>query len=363
MPEIEKRTMDKVAWRLVPFLMLCYFVAYLDRVNIGFAGALDEQGPRLSRAAAFGGAAGIFFIAYFFFEVPSNLALDRFGARLWIARIMLTWGVDRRRAGLRLRRVQPQCRAPAARRRRGRLFPRHHFLPDAVVSRRLSRANRRLVHVRHSDLDGDRRADFRASSSTSRRPGPARLAMDVHHRSRAGDSDDRSSCSIYLTDRPRDAHWLEPQESGSGCRISSTPSAPIASGTARCRGSARCSTPRVIALGFVYMGCNIPAIRPELLPAADRQGVRRPEQRPDRLHHRASLCGRRDRHDSLEPSFRRDERAQMAHGDSAGDHRHRAGGSPPIIADAVDQDDRSFASPASASSPSCRCSGRCRRPS
>jgi MFS transporter, ACS family, tartrate transporter len=92
MPEIETRTMGKVAWRLVPFLMLCYFIAYLDRVNIGFAGASMIKDLGLS-ASIFGGASGIFFIAYFFFEVPSNLALDRFGARIWIARIMLTWGL------------------------------------------------------------------------------------------------------------------------------------------------------------------------------------------------------------------------------------------------------------------------------
>jgi D-galactonate transporter len=84
--------MTKVTWRLVPFLMLCYFVAYLDRVNIGFAGATMSKDLGLN-AAAFGGAAGIFFVAYFFFEVPSNMALDRFGARIWIARIMVTWGL------------------------------------------------------------------------------------------------------------------------------------------------------------------------------------------------------------------------------------------------------------------------------
>jgi MFS transporter, ACS family, tartrate transporter len=89
---IEVQTMGKVTRRLVPFLMLCYFIAYLDRVNVSFAGATMSRDLALS-AAAFGGAAGIFFIAYFFFEVPSNLALDRFGARRWIARIMLTWGL------------------------------------------------------------------------------------------------------------------------------------------------------------------------------------------------------------------------------------------------------------------------------
>src|ERR1700709_1404468 len=90
--DIEARTMGKVTRRLLPFLMLCYFVAYLDRVNVGFAGATMRADLGLS-AAAFGGAAGIFFIAYFIFEVPSNLALDRFGARVWIARIMFSWGL------------------------------------------------------------------------------------------------------------------------------------------------------------------------------------------------------------------------------------------------------------------------------
>lgn len=92
MSDIETTTMHKVTWRLVPFLMLCYFVAYLDRVNVGFAGASMSKDLNLT-AAAFGGAAGIFFVAYFFFEVPSNLALNRFGARVWIARIMFTWGL------------------------------------------------------------------------------------------------------------------------------------------------------------------------------------------------------------------------------------------------------------------------------
>jgi MFS transporter, ACS family, tartrate transporter len=92
MGELEQRTMAKVSRRLVPFLIICYFVAYLDRVNVGFAGLTMRNDLGLT-ASAFGFASGIFFIAYFFFEVPSNLLLHRFGARKWIARIMLTWGV------------------------------------------------------------------------------------------------------------------------------------------------------------------------------------------------------------------------------------------------------------------------------
>ena len=78
--------------RLLPFLVLCYFVAYLDRVNVGFAKLTMSRDIGLSETA-FGFGAGIFFLAYFVFEIPSNLMLERFGARKWIARIMFTWGI------------------------------------------------------------------------------------------------------------------------------------------------------------------------------------------------------------------------------------------------------------------------------
>jgi D-galactonate transporter len=92
MDAVEIRTIAKVTTRLVPFLIVCYFVAYLDRVNVGFAALTMNQDLGLSQTA-FGFGAGIFFIAYFIFEVPSNLLLERFGARKWIARIMLSWGI------------------------------------------------------------------------------------------------------------------------------------------------------------------------------------------------------------------------------------------------------------------------------
>jgi MFS family permease len=89
---VEQVTIAKVTRRIVPFLMLCYFVAYLDRVNVGFAALEMNQDLGLS-SVAYGFGAGIFFFSYFVFEVPSNLALERFGARKWIARIMLSWGI------------------------------------------------------------------------------------------------------------------------------------------------------------------------------------------------------------------------------------------------------------------------------
>jgi MFS transporter, ACS family, tartrate transporter len=92
MDAVEVRTIAKVSRRLVPFLIVCYFVAYLDRVNVSFAALTMNQDLGLSQTA-FGFGAGIFFVAYFIFEVPSNLMLERFGARKWIARIMLSWGI------------------------------------------------------------------------------------------------------------------------------------------------------------------------------------------------------------------------------------------------------------------------------
>lgn len=92
MDAVEKTTISKVMWRLMPFLFVCYFVAYLDRVNVGFAKLQMNAALGLSEAA-YGLGAGLFFISYFLLEVPSNLALDRFGARLWIARIMVSWGI------------------------------------------------------------------------------------------------------------------------------------------------------------------------------------------------------------------------------------------------------------------------------
>ena len=89
---LEAKIYSKVDWRLIPFLFLCYILAYLDRVNLGFAKLQMTKDLGLSDAA-FAAGAGIFFIGYFFFEVPSNILLKKYGARAWIARIMISWGI------------------------------------------------------------------------------------------------------------------------------------------------------------------------------------------------------------------------------------------------------------------------------
>jgi ACS family tartrate transporter-like MFS transporter len=90
--ELERRTVRRISWRIIPFIMLLYFISFIDRVNIGFAALTMNKDLGFS-SAVFGLGAGIFFLGYFIFEVPSNLILNKVGARLWIARVMITWGI------------------------------------------------------------------------------------------------------------------------------------------------------------------------------------------------------------------------------------------------------------------------------
>ena len=90
--ELESRTVVKLFWRLLPFLFILYIVAYLDRINVSFA-ALEMRGQLHLSDAVYGRAAGMFFAGYFFFQLPSNLVLDRVGVRRWIAVLMVIWGL------------------------------------------------------------------------------------------------------------------------------------------------------------------------------------------------------------------------------------------------------------------------------
>ncbi|MBN8973777.1 MAG: MFS transporter [Rhizobiales bacterium] len=90
--DLERSTIRAISWRIIPFLIVAYFFSYLDRVNLGFA-ALTMNAELKFSPLIFSWGAGIFFIGYFLFEVPSNLALEKFGASRWIARIMVTWGI------------------------------------------------------------------------------------------------------------------------------------------------------------------------------------------------------------------------------------------------------------------------------
>ena len=218
--DIEARTIERVAWRFIPFLILCYFVAYLDRVNVGFAKLTMDADLGLSETA-FGFGAGVFFLAYFLFEVPSNIILDKVGARRWIARIMLSWGVDLGRDGLHPRNRPgdwPQRRthvlppAHPARLRRGRVLSRHHLFPDPVVPGLLPGAHRRLFHGGDPALLGDRLAGLRRRCSASTASSGLRgwqwlFVVEALPSIVLG-----VVTFFYLTDRPADANWLDADE-------------------------------------------------------------------------------------------------------------------------------------------------------
>ena len=148
MEDVERRAIGKVMRRLISFLILCYFVAYLDRVNVSFAKLHMNQALGFSEAA-FGLGAGLFFIAYFLFEVPSNIFLERVGARVWIARIMISWG-DRfgcvrlyplnSRSDWNFERSGLLYPSFVTWRVRGGLLSWHHLLSDIVVSGGVSRS-------------------------------------------------------------------------------------------------------------------------------------------------------------------------------------------------------------------------------
>src|SRR5436190_17720730 len=89
---LEKSAMRKIYLRLLPFAVLSYILAYIDRINVSFAG-LTMRGDLKLSATDFGFALGTFFLGYFIFEVPSNVIMEKVGARIWIARIMITWGI------------------------------------------------------------------------------------------------------------------------------------------------------------------------------------------------------------------------------------------------------------------------------
>ncbi|HWZ01821.1 MAG TPA: MFS transporter, partial [Edaphobacter sp.] len=89
---LEERAIRKITWRLIPFLMLLYFVAFLDRINVGFAALTMNKDVGLT-SQMFGLGSGIFFLGYFVFEVPSTIILHKVGARFWIGRVMITWGL------------------------------------------------------------------------------------------------------------------------------------------------------------------------------------------------------------------------------------------------------------------------------
>ncbi len=189
---LEAQTMRKVSKRLVPFLLIAYLVSVIDRTNIGFAGMQMSQDVGLTQSM-FGLAGGIFFVSYFLCEVPSNLALERFGARRWLSRIMISWGVV---AGASALVIGPKTfftmrlilGAAEAGFLPGAIYYLTHWFPSAYRSR--------VMAWFVLSVAGGRPAWFaylRSAPEFRRRIGFARLAMVISDRSVARDITGRCS--------------------------------------------------------------------------------------------------------------------------------------------------------------------------
>jgi hypothetical protein len=177
--EVEISTIRAISVRLITFLVLAYFFSYLDRVNLGFA-ALTMNAQMKFSPLIFACGAGIFFIGYFLFEVPSNLALEKFGASrvdrphhgdLGItSALMATVSCEWSFYGLRFLLGVAETS-----------FSRHHPLSHLLVSGRVSRPLSRGVRDRRARLDHDRRAGLGPFARARRRDGVEGLAVAVHH--------------------------------------------------------------------------------------------------------------------------------------------------------------------------------------
>lgn len=206
----ERALVRKITWKIIPFVFILYVISYLDRANIGYA-ALQMNKELALSSEAFGFVSGIFFIGYFLFEVPSNVMLNRFGARVWIARILLTWGVISVACGF----VENATQLYVLRFLLG--VAEAGFFPGIIVYL--------TVWFRQKEL-ATTVALFTAAIPVSYiigAPMSTWIMDNVHWLDWSGwrwmlvleglpAVIGGIACYLYLTDRPEDAKWLSPQE-------------------------------------------------------------------------------------------------------------------------------------------------------
>ena len=180
MSDIEARVTRKLRWRILPFVMLLYFVSFLDRVNVGFAAFSMNKAIGLS-SSAYGFGSGIFFLGYIIFQVPANLIMMRVGARVWIARVVIVWGLVSVASAFVDRAAQLLRAALSARPGGVGILSRNHSLSEPVVSCARAGSGNCRVHGRRAALDRDRLADFRRVDGAAAIPRPDELAVALHY--------------------------------------------------------------------------------------------------------------------------------------------------------------------------------------
>ncbi len=253
--DIEARVSRKIMLRILPFVMLLYFVSFLDRVNVGFAALTMNKAIGLS-PTAFGFGGGIFFLGYFLFEVPSNLILHRVGARIWIARVMVTWGIVSAASAFVIGPNSFLRSAVSARGCGSRFFPRHHSLFEPLVSGTAARSGRRLVHGGSAHLDGDRLADIGRDHADAL---DCRLAdWQLLYIIEAVPAIILGFVVLkYMTDAPAQAHWLQPDERAWLAATLQAEAQANKSNAGHSTGAWRAlRDPRVLVLALIYFGTS-----------------------------------------------------------------------------------------------------------
>ncbi len=206
----ESALVRKITWKIIPFVFILYVISYLDRANIGYA-ALQMNKELALSSEAFGFVSGIFFIGYFLFEVPSNIMLNRYGARIWIARILLTWGAVAVASGF----VQTANQLYVLRFFLG--VAEAGFFPGIIVY---------LTHWFRAKELATTVALFTSAIPVSYIIGAPVSTWIMDNVSWFGWSGWRWMlvlegvpaviggilCFLYLTDKPKDARWLKPEE-------------------------------------------------------------------------------------------------------------------------------------------------------
>ena len=235
-PDIQRRTILKVSWRLLPLIVMSYLVAYIDRTNVSFAALTMNKDLGLS-AYLYGWGAGIFFFGYALFEVPSNIVLQRIGARLWIARIMITWGII---SGLMATATGPTSflvlRFLLGVAEAG-FFPGIIFYLTLLVPGDLSRSRHLDSVYRRAGLERAGIGAIGRHSRDGRHMGSDRLAMDLHHRSHSGgaagvcrlEMDDGATGGSRNGSTHEERNWLRKRTAGRDAARSRAPACEPAS--------------------------------------------------------------------------------------------------------------------------------------
>ena len=167
--------------RVLPIMLVMLVCNQLNRSNIGYAQAQLEADVGIG-AAAYGLGAGLFFIAYAIFELPSNVMMEKYGAKIWLSRIMISWGIVSFLMALRAERDDVLRPTVPPGRRRGRILPRSHLLLRPLGAGRPARQGHGDLHRRVLRRRRHLWADRRAAAQPAQRPGPARLAVAVRLR-------------------------------------------------------------------------------------------------------------------------------------------------------------------------------------